>query len=172
MKTSFFTVLIIVLFSCSALYSQDTTRVHYKHSIGFCAGFTTGYGFSYRFIPKKFGFQLTFAPFYTDHGKTSVISAGFTLLRRISETRGSNFYVYFANHYFYNRYASEELNPITYTYNNNTYTTNKSWNTGIGIDFEWHAQKRIVLNLMAGIAQYNTFASLLPTGEIAIYYRF
>ena len=170
MKTKILLLLFAILFSCS-IFGQETSNVHYKHSIGFGAGFTTGYGFSYRYIPKKMGFQLNFAPFYTEHGKYATVSVGLTLLRRIAATRVSNFYVYFANHYFSNKYKKDDYNSITNSYTN-SYVSKTAWNSGIGVGFEFHAQKRIVLNLMAGLAQYDTFASLLPTGEMALYYRF
>ncbi len=172
MKINLILMIILFLFITNSLFSQDKkTYVHYKHSIGLGAGFSTGLGLSYRYIPKKFGFQINLAPSYQNYGKTAFVSLGFTLLRRIMESRTTNLYAYFGNHYLYDK--SEHT-----TYNNPYYipvtTTviNRNWITGIGCGFEVHAQKRIVWNMMAGWAQYNFFESMYPTIETAIYYRF
>ena len=46
-------------------YSQETTGqyLHKNHYMGFNAGALTGIGFSYRYMPKKLGVQLTALPF-------------------------------------------------------------------------------------------------------------
>ena len=174
--------LAIIVLSVIAIttYAQKETKNKTKsleHSIGIGAGFTTGFGLSYRYMPKKYGVQINLAPFYTDYMKNSTVSIGVTLLDKIVEGSSCNLYTYFANHYLIRRGTGND-NIITNEYgafNNSTNSVsnnNDKWNTGLGLGFEFNTNKRVVLNIMGGIAQYNTFESLLPTVETALYYRF
>ena len=159
----------ILILACtltlSAQHKSDSLfKSKYANNIGIGAGFTTGFGISYRYLPCRDGFQINFTPYLQDYGKEALISIGLTYLHKIVATRGINLYTYFANHY---RYIS--------LYNNNYYSGNdepiEKWNTGIGIGFEFHSQKRVVWNIMGGYAQYNSFEKLLFTIETALYYR-
>ncbi len=154
--------------------------VKYKHSFGIGAGFTTGVGFSYRFMPNKFGFQINAFPIYEDYGKYGTISVGFTLLSKLAENRTNNLYFYLSNHYFYSKTRPGNV-PIwtifdiysTSSYNNTGVNeTKRSWRTGVGLGFEFNTRKRVVLNVMAGYAQYDMLKTLNFTGELALYYRF
>lgn len=183
MKTKISLLFILVIFITSNTFSQVTEekvtpeyQKIYKHSLGMGIGFTTGLGLSYRYFPKKYGFQINLAPYYQDYGNDAFISAGFTLLYNLSETRITALYAYLGNHYLYQSYKNEEYvwDPITqnYMYANPTTVKKDFLNTGIGFGFEFNTSKRVTLNLMAGYAQYNSFERLFFTGEMALYYRF
>jgi hypothetical protein len=58
--------------------------MNYENALGVAAGWTTGYGLSYRFQPNKFGVQITFSP-YKD-SQTTQYSAGLTFLYKLIET--------------------------------------------------------------------------------------
>ena len=145
--------------------------VSYKHSFGLGAGFTTGVGLSYRFVPKKYGFQINVGPMYSNYGDNINASFGLTLLDKLYEGKWCNMYLYLGNHLVYHR---DKLSSYDYALNVNTqeiYET-KKLNTGIGLGWEFYTQSSVVLNLMVGYAQYNNFEKLLPTAEVALYYRF
>lgn len=183
MKTKLTLLLISVIFITSSSFSQMTEEKPaleyqkiYKHSFGFGMGFTTGLGISYRYFPKKYGFQINLAPYYQDYGNDAFVSAGFTFLYNLSETRVTALYAYLGNHYFYQsqQYSDYKWDPITqnYIYTNPTTEKKDFLNTGIGFGFEFNTSKRVTLNIMGGYAQYNSFEQLFFTGELALYYRF
>ena len=171
--------LAFILLSFSTTFAQEkTVNTHekkYSKAFGLGAGFTTGLGFSFRYFPKKYGFQINLAPYSKDFGKEAFISTGLTLLLSLQESNAYNIYAYFGNHYFYSRLntSSSVYDPILgyYNYVNKPVTT-ENFNSGIGVGMEVHAQKRITLNLMVGYAQYNSFKDLFFTAETALYYRF
>lgn len=139
-----------------------------KNFIGIGAGFTTGVGISYRFVPGKVGFQATVGPYYMDYGNDAFISCGLTLLKKIAESKYNNLYLYLGNHYIYRSYKD---------YNHNYYSSDETfteeiWNTGVGLDFEFVSTKKVVMNIMLGYMQFNSFESLLPTIDAALYYKF
>jgi hypothetical protein len=171
MKNKIILLSLMIFINVFVIKAQEKSKleipIQYKHSIGIGAGFTTGCGLSYRFIPKDIGFQINVFPFYTDYGKKITASFGFTVLDKIYEGRSCNVYAYFGNHYYIDKY--------NYDYNGYQYYQNQNvskYNSGIGLDLEFSTQKRIVLHVMAGLAQYNTFEMLLPTAELALHYRF
>jgi len=170
MKNKLLTVLLFLLISNVNLIAQDNNiapeKKSFKNSIGIGAGFTTGFGLSYRYVPKKIGFQLNFAPYFTDYGKNSTVSVGVTILNKIVEGKSSNLYLYLANHYFMTRESVISHSGTEYN------SADDIWNTGFGLGFEFNTKKRVVLNIMGGYAQYNSFKSLFFTAETALYYRF
>jgi hypothetical protein len=161
---------LFLLIAVITAYCQENTEViRYKNAIGLGAGFTTGYGLSYKHAPNKYGFMINFGPYFNDYGKESVISTGLTLIDKIRDAKYYNVYMYLANHYFYSRTADYTYYPPTTP---QKYSINNSWNTGFGLGLEVDARKRVVLNVMVGYAQYNTFEKLFFTGELALHYRF
>ena len=164
MKTKL--LILIILFSCS-VYAQDSIspKPCIKHYVGAGAGFTTGYGLSYRLIYHKLGAQLNFGPQAT-RGGSSTISNGLTLLFKITELEETNLFLYWGNHAFYRREVR-----FDYWNGSNYYTKSLNWNSGMGLDIELNKNKRFVFNLMFGFAGYNTFETLNLTGEIAAHFR-
>lgn len=156
---------------------NQETNEKFKHSIGAGAGFTTGYGLSYRFMPGKFGGQINFAPFHND--EIDRYSAGLSLLYVLIESRTSSFYLYQGNHYFYNSqmvYYWEPKDPEPFPIPEPMYykrrTTEAYFNNGLGIGIEFVLLERIGFNIMAGYAFYRNFEQLNFTGETGLYYKF
>lgn len=175
MKHFVFVCLLIsgaILISTDQSYAQDSTSINpkYKFGIGGGAGFATGYGLSFRYIPKRFGGQINFAP-YKDK-ETSRYSVGVTFIYMLIESRITNLFLYQANHYYYNSQMqyiydpnfpeNQEMQKVTESYVNN----------GLGFGIEIIFAKRIGLNLMAGYAFYKNFTQLNVTGEAALYFKF
>ncbi|HEY0031283.1 MAG TPA: hypothetical protein VGC65_11030 [Bacteroidia bacterium] len=172
----------LIFFSCFAAIKckgqtslmQDSVK-EFKHAIGAGAGFTTGYGLSYRFIPKRFGMQVNFAPYHTS--ETDRYSVGLTFLCRLIQSRNSNLFLYQGNHYFYNSETISYVErphpgqttepPIVTTKNIERYVNN-----GLGIGIEFIIAKRIAFDLMAGYAAYDNFNKVNFTGETGLYFKF
>ena len=142
----------------------------YKYGIGGGAGFTTGYGLSFKYLPKKFGAQITFAPF--KNMETERYSIGLTLIYLLIQNKLTNFYLYQGNHYYYNSQTYFIYDPNKVGEPEKTGSTEAFINNGLGFGFEIIIAKRIGLNLMTGYAFYNNFEQLNVTGEAALYYKF
>jgi hypothetical protein len=142
----------------------------YKYGIGGGAGFATGYGLSFRYMPKKFGGQINFAPYKTK--ETERYSIGITMLYTLIESKVSNLYLYQANHYYYNSQMNYVYDPSKPNSQDMERVTEAYFNNGLGFGIEIIMAKRIGLNLMAGYAFYDNFNQLNVTGEAALYYKF
>lgn len=140
-----------------------------SHSLGAGAGFTTGYGISYRQIFNRIGMQFSFAPYYDR--TTSRFSTGITLLYTLGKTESTTLYLYQGNHWYYVSQPITNTDPIT-----NQETTKRSTesyvNNGIGFGVEFTVAKNIGLNFMTGYAFYDNFNMLNVTGEIAVYFKY
>jgi hypothetical protein len=171
--------LLIFLLSCSisvfGQHKKDSTIIYkekYAHGLGIGAGCTTGFGISYKYCPRKDGFQLNFAPYFNNNKNYDEVyelySIGFTYLHKIYRTDANNVYVYIGNHYMYRHEK--------YAYSNPPYNTfeKQTWNTGIGIGYEFNTKKKVVWNIMTGFARYSNDdrTALSFTAETALYYRF
>lgn len=171
-------LLLAMLLSCLTLDGQtnqkDSVKT-FRHSIGAGAGFATGYGLSYRYMPVKFGGQVNFAPYHTS--ETDRYSFGITFLYRLIETKTSNLFLYQGNHYYYNSetvyYADTNRTIQSIDPTGSKSRLKESYvNNGIGIGIEIIIAKRIGFNLMAGYAAYKNFEEVNFTGETALYFKF
>lgn len=163
----------ITFYAQNATSAPETPNVK-KHSLGMGAGFTTGYGLSYRYKPKELGMQINFAPYKT---KTyEQYSLGFTFLYELVKFKETSLYVYEGNHYLYSRdkeFMKSTYDPNTGMYNNETITVTQSYmNNGIGFGLSVLAGGVVSFDFMAGYAFYENFTQINLTGEVAIYYKF
>ena len=135
------------------------------HSLGIGAGFTTGVGLSYRYVPASFGGQVTFAP-YSDNYTTQA-SFGATLLYFLRRNEFTNLFLYQGNHFVY-------FNDKEWYYDNGQIDsyTKSYWNNGVGIGIEIIILQRIGFNMMGGYGFYENFSRLSFTGETGLYYHF
>ena len=141
-----------------------------KHGLGAGAGFTTGYGLSYRYTPNKWGAQINFAP-YKD-SETERYSVGLSFLYTLIQNNNTSLFAYQGNHYYYNsqmQYVSNPIAPFNETYKR---VSEGYMNNGIGFGIEIIFAKRISFNLMAGFASYRNFSNINLTGETALFYKF
>ena len=157
--------------SVSAQIEKAESESKFRHSLGAGAGFTTGYGLSYRYMPKSFGAQVNFAP-YKD-GDVERYSVGLTFLYNLIETRPANLFLYQGNHFYSEtrpEYIYDPINP--YVAPTEKMVTDSYINNGLGIGIEFNIAKRIGLNLMGGYAFYRNFQNVNFTGETALYFKF
>lgn len=164
-------IITILALLALGVQAQDSTQTEtYHHAIGAGAGFTTGYGLSYRYKPCKFGVQVNFAPYHDS--ETDRYSVGLTLLYTLVQGKVSHLYLYQGNHYYYNSEMVEIYDP------NPPYGQSKErqkedfFNNGLGFGIEFIMFKRVGFNLMGGYAFYRTFTKVNVTGETALYYKF
>lgn len=167
-------IFLLIIFNNEKIMAQDSTDLNhiekYKYGIGGGAGFATGYGLSFRYIPKKFGAQINFAPF--KNSETERYSLGVTFLYLLQENKNTNFYLYQANHYYYNNQTIYTYNPNNPGVEEKSRSTEDYFNNGLGFGIEIILAKKVGLNLMAGYAFYDNFKQLNVTGELALYYKF
>jgi len=165
----------LLFFSVSffEIYAQnintDTTDTYFRHAIGAGAGYITGYGLSYRYMPSKYGVQLNFAPYHD--AELDRYSLGITFIYKLIKNKISSLYLYEGNHYYYNSQLVYTYDPSKTDPTVNRVKTNY-FNNGIGFGIEIIIVKRIGLNLMTGYAFYDNFNQVNITGETALYYKF
>ncbi|MDO9512554.1 MAG: hypothetical protein Q7J34_12395 [Bacteroidales bacterium] len=157
-----FLLVLTMMFCClsfDTLQAQELSVTEQsKHAIGAAAGFTTGYGLSYRYTPGKWGLQATFAPFADEY--ETQISSGLTFMYYLRKLKFVNFYLYQGNHFFY-----ERVNYPDY------FNETKQWNNGVGMGFEFILFERVSVNLMTGFGAYDSFKKFNMTGETALYFK-
>ena len=168
--TRFIVILLILCIPLGndLLRAQDAPakqfKQEYPYSIGAAAGFSTGYGLSFRYWPTKYGVQVNFAPYYDDIG--TMISFGATGLMEVENNGWSRFYFYLGNHIHYDSYRD--------TYENTTRRIT-TWVIGAGPGLEFLIRDRVGINIMFGIASFadnENYWMLNLTGETGLYYRF
>ncbi len=130
---------------------NDLEIENIKHGIGGAAGFTTGYGLSYRYYLDKVVFQGTFAPLM-ENKDDMTFSTGLTFMYRLVSAKNTRFYLYESNHWHYNYYENES-NFINYNgihIRDYSKTVNNNIHLGLGIGFEFILWDRVSLNIMTG----------------------
>jgi hypothetical protein len=152
MKRFYFFLFVALV--CGSAMAQTEEPAQLKHYLGFDAGFSNGYGLSYRYMPKKWGVQVNAFPYVSENEHD--ISVGATLIRTVYRNRHMQFFLYYGNHLRFEKY------PNAYYYNNNgsytpanDYNKTTTWITGIGPGFEVYIAKRLALNARFGFAYYN-----------------
>ena len=155
-KISLISLSLLCLLHVSVFAQEETTGsdiLKSKHELGIAAGFSTGFGISYRYFPCDFGAQLTFAPIVD--GNSTLISSGLTFMYRIIETEKSKFFLYQGNHLLYEKRRTVDKNLIN----------------SLGIGIELVINNRVGINLMGGFAGYESFTQLSMTGEVGLFYK-
>lgn len=152
--------------------NDDDNSNPFTNEVGFNAGGTTGVGLSYRHWFNRFGLQVTGMPLKIDND--IFISAGLTGLYSLRNTKYTRVYAYWGNQVFY-------LKESYYNYIGDqpilNYRTDAFYCSGIGIGFS--LGRVVAFNISVGYAAYQLIGagyhnglSLLPTGEIGLFWRF
>jgi hypothetical protein len=161
MKSLIFVLLIYIMSQPLSIFGQDNDTIKIikkpKHSVGIGAGFTTGFGLSYRFMPKKIGIQTTFLILPKNY--YSNFSA--TILYKLIQRQYSWFYLYQSN--LYSTYKNSGSNSGSPYF---------EWFNGFGFGVELIMGKHIGLNLMGGTGFYRSFKEFTVTGESGLYFKF
>lgn len=167
MKTKIIATIIGLLIAQFSI-AQDSTELtlpKFKHGLGAAAGFTTGYGLSYRYHLPKYRFQVTFAPIIDEN--STDISLGLTAMYNLIDANKTTLYLYLGNHYLYNKYSWYDY--TTQGYDDEHIDTDIYH--GIGFGIEGKIWERLSVNLMGGYAVKN-YSQVHLTIEGGIFYLF
>jgi len=173
MKKITIIALIIFMLANTNIFAQTDTAKYkpnsYKHSFGIGAGFSSGYGFSYRYFPNQYGVQVNFAPFLSSN--STVVSIGTLGLISLDRTKKSDFYIYYGGHL--HNYNNIRKNRTRLFY-------------GIGPGIQLNLSEHVSWDFMVGYGGSQTIAykdrnnqNYFPDGfrigytiETALYFRF
>lgn len=163
----------MLFFSAKGTFGQvdSIPKKIYKHGLGAAAGFTTGYGVSYRYWPQKFGGQITVFKIWNNYGGENIqANLGITFLLKLRESGHVRLFLYEGNMYYYEK---EQV----YAMGGGLHWVNEDhvFNFGIGPGVQFTIDKRLGFNLMVGAGAYYAFtdwARIFITGETGLYYRF
>lgn len=164
MKTRILTITILLITSIAIGNSQDVKspkKNKYVHAVGANAGFTTGVGLSYRYMPKRFGVQATFGVIGSSFGHTT--NAGLTFIIKLINSDDSFLFLYQGS----SLYRGYEINSIE----QNSYSSNRI-QTGIGIGAEGELSERIAIYGNAGFGMYNNAEYTSLDFGIGVIYKF
>lgn len=164
----------IILFLILICYGDiDTVG---SRNIGGAAGYSTGYGLSYRQWYGKTGFQVTTVPYFSNSETSSefTLSLGATGLFIIKEAKLINLFSYLSTHYNHD-YSSETPKDPTNEKSRTIKEYNRDLIIGAGEGLDFHFSK-VSFSLMFGLAGTYGFDSEERqfgfTGETALYYSF
>jgi hypothetical protein len=151
----------LLIFVSTRIFSQenktDEKIQQQKHSVGLAAGFTTGFGLSYRYLPKKLGILATVLILPNN----DYSSFGATILYKVIQRQYSWFYLYQSNLYSTYRNSGFDCGCPYY-----------EWFNGIGFGTEILMGKHFGLNFMGGAGFYENFDEFTVTAETGLYYKF
>lgn len=173
MKSVFLTLLFcLTAFFLTSEEKKDEIRPNY---IGGAAGFSTGYGLSYRYWPGDLGTQIVFTPIINEYGTSFNVGTG--LFKTLHEGKSTRLFLFLAGNGTYREgineiYADEEPFDLI----REEEFTAFDWGVGIGPGLEIYFFKNIVLDIMFGYrygqGDDSYFDGLGFTAEAALYYRF
>ncbi|MFD1550886.1 hypothetical protein DNU06_05210 [Putridiphycobacter roseus] len=164
-----------ILISCMS-QAQESYTTKVTHSIGLHAGLSTGYGFSYRYWPKRIGLEVTAIPIFNGN-KNAFVSSGLSGLYLIKEYNRLNVFGYLGAHYIYETSFQYVNSKVLDDFGNSIYeeklVTNNTINVGLGFGTNINILKELSLSLQTGYALYNIVENLGGnlTGEIGLYYH-
>jgi hypothetical protein len=177
MKTISLFLLISLLILSGRTFCQEqsasTNNMHFNNSLGVAAGWSMGYGLSYRYQPKRLGAEITFFP-YKDP-RTTQYTGGLTFLCKLVENNDKtlNLFLYESNAYYFIKNVES-----TYFLNHgkegpfHTYDVRSFSNNGAGVGVEVFVLNWFVFDIMGGYSFYNSFKEYRFTGETALLFKF
>lgn len=171
-------VAFLLLFITNTSFSQDAVADTSKgaHYLGLNAGFTTGVGFSYKYVKNRIGFQFSGIPIVNDGDLWTSAGIAFTVRSKKSLTSGKKYapLLYFGAHTilesqeqycYYDWSTGAEVS--------NEKITDFSLVSGaIGFGFDYKLNENFLFNFMTGYGLYYTgsFSTNL-SGEIGLHYK-
>lgn len=164
--------LLVLLFisqvSIFTIFSQSGEDNNLSHYIGGAAGFSTGYGLSYRYWPGDYGTQIVFTPISNDY-QTS-INLGTAVLKNLHVTKYTRLFLYLAGNGTYKRSKREVYNEESKDWEETGFEQDFTGTVGIGPGLELYLFRNIVIDVMFGFSLGT--GGLGFTAETALYYRF
>jgi len=167
----FFLISCLFILSNSFIYAQYKVELPRKpHGLGFAAGSTSGYGLSYMYFPKKFGFTVNTVFHIEKYEKR--LDIGGMFMYSLNEGHYHKLFAY-ASAYYHYRYDRYLDYGVSYPYNPLWQVSEiKRFSTGPGLGVEvFNYRLSLVLHLgMGAYDNFNTFSML--AGGAGLYYKF
>lgn len=165
------TPIIIMFLFTNLMFAQEREESEdLTHSLGMMAGATTGFGFSYRYLPNKIGFQVTAIPIFRGEGEL-YSSTGLSLLYRVRSHEKLDVFAYFGNHLIYSSYQD-----YYYDYQEGMLVEASHFNysVGLGAGVNIHLWDVLDLSVKVGYGLYDLTMSPITSlaGGLGLYYRF
>ncbi len=169
-------LLLTFTFIFTAYLFSETPKVedeNLPHYIGAAAGFSTGYGLSYRYWPGDLGLQVVFTPIATS--EDLMFNLGTAGFKTLHETKYTRLFLYLAaNGTYANGEETIWADEEPYEEISSKRVDSFEFATGIGPGLEIYLFKNIVIDLMFGfkfgLGGYDS--GLGFSAEGGIYYRF
>lgn len=161
--------------------SQTTEKKGGSSSIGLHAGWSSGYGLSYRYEVNDWEFMSVFSPIINRYNNW--YSVGQTAMRTVHKGKNANMFLYLGGHYHYYLYEFNDFNGLL-TMRNTQYMIGgfgygiKIWfsenvflSMQMGVSGSYYLSKRDYSYFDEGLIK-NTNKHLSPDGGIGIFYNF
>ncbi|MBR7066884.1 MAG: hypothetical protein IKI28_01015 [Bacteroidales bacterium] len=167
-------LLLLPLFGWAQNNEQHSDNTNpFINEFGANAGLTTGVGLSYRHWFNKFGVQVTALPI--KESNYTFISGGLTGMYSMHNTKYIRIFAYWGNHVYHEGHSYTSYQETNTNNNDVKYYGSTEYNTGVGLGFSFG--RVVAFNISVGYGAYNVFGgaknlSLLPTGEMGLYWRF
>lgn len=143
----------LTVFSFTSI-AQDSS----PHHVGVSAGFTTGFGLSYRYWPSKLGIQVTALPTFIKN-QGSLTSFGASALYTLHEGSKIDLYSYLGNSIILEKNSNQ---------------SNVTYNAGVGFGLKFNIFDELNVNAQFGYGGLNLtdkYSSFTMVGEIGFYYH-
>jgi hypothetical protein len=153
---------LMLITTVSIAFTQETESEPSKHYIGLSRSVAQGSGFTYRYSPNRFGFQIAALPIFFENGD-SYFSLGFTALYTLNSSKRLDLNAYISNAYnISNTTTYTYIDEWGYEYTYNSFGSNAllevigyqpgyNASLGLGIDFQWIPDK-LILSIQMGYA--------------------
>lgn len=159
-------ILSILFLNISICTSQDakSTAIKQKHNhaLGVNIGHTTGYGLSYRYMPRSVGVQLTFGA--VSKIRNSTRSYGLALFYNILPREHASIFVYQGTNYIrkkeLNGFCSNEFREVEY------------YNIGMGFAADVNLTSRLNFGVHIGYGMFNSLKYFTVDGGTTFLFKF
>lgn len=162
--------MVITIITMTSVFAQsaDTLKVNNpKHQIGGAGDLRSGFGFSYRYWPNKWGIQTTFLPLFSSSYYD--IDFGLSGLLKVHENKIVDLFVYIS---YMENFGKEECG-INYITNKPEYDYFQQIDISFGPGFNLHLCKVIDMNLTFGYGIYDVANDYETnfTGSVGLFYK-
>jgi hypothetical protein len=165
MRLKNFSIIFLCCFISGVLNAQNENK---KHHIGLQAGMTNGVGFSYKFIPRKFGFQLSFVSFYSRRQEL-IQSQGASLIYVLKEYSKLETFTYLGGAYGFSNRMSEEDENLDIA---RKYRDILSTGGGIGTNIYLGDSFEFSFQLGVTVLTIQNTQKVFPSGGLGFFYKF
>lgn len=170
-------VLFLLLEAGKSLAQETSDSFENKHSFGLNLGFTTGFGFSYRFMPKRLGVEIAAIPIIRTK-ESIILCQGISLNYIFKSHKRSDFFVYAGNGLIFEHkeYTKTHYHGGNYPYKETIEVTedNYIYRAGLGAGWRIRGNKKWDFTIKAGavyLSDLLTYKRIVPSGGLGLHFR-